>query len=170
MDQGAEYAKSLQHGLASLSAGAQEQHDPKNEFAFELVPSQHIDELTFPTTFHFQTPEGAIFHTWSWTASLIIGVCMTSLCHKDDQWQELDSSATDSATQNICMSYEYAANLKPLGAQFLQLPLICAFFVCCEEVKNWILRKINLLVSELHIYYTREFLEPMAASILGNLG
>ncbi|KIW88861.1 uncharacterized protein Z519_10345 [Cladophialophora bantiana CBS 173.52] len=127
MDQVTEYTKSLQHGLASLSAGSREQDDPKNEFAFELVPSQHIDEPVFPTTFQFQTTEGAVFHTWSWTVSLIIGVCMTCLRHKDDQRQEPDFSTTDSATQNILhilrvLSYlEAAGSAVPSVASYMRL-------------------------------------------------
>jgi len=112
----------------------------------------------------FRTPEGAIFHTWRWTAFLIVNLCMANLLPGD----ELRPSISDAA-QHICMSYYYAAGLKPLGAQFLQFPLIAIYSVSSEEVKHWILRKINLLVEEMHISFEREYLETMATLVLGGL-
>ncbi len=163
LDQVMEYGISLHRDLSSISAAALVEQDPNSDLFFEEIPSS-MDDNIYPGTLRFRTTEGATFHTWRWTAFLIVNLCIANLLSED----ELQPSISDAA-RHICMSFDYAAMLKPLGAQFLQLPLTVVYSVSSEEVKQWILRKINLLVEEMHITYEREYLDTMSAMVVGNL-
>ena len=170
VDQVVQYGESLQDELASLFAEAK-QHFSTTDLGFRSAQAQSRDE-TFPSALHFQSRESAIFHCWLWAATIIVNVYMTSL-HPYQQdvaassWIDL---AVDASARKICMSCEYAATLKPLGAQFIQLPLICAYFVSSEDEKAWITKKLNFLVEELYVRYSRTYLDTMSAVIMGDLG
>ncbi|KAJ9604010.1 hypothetical protein H2200_011532 [Cladophialophora chaetospira] len=162
-----ESAEAFREKLASISAQAQV-YAQNSEPAFKLAPSTSNDE-TFPSMLHFSSKDGGIFYTFLWTAHIILDVCMMSSLSdkaKAGQWQRLKMSA-DAFGRKICMTYEYAASLKPLGAQFIQMPLTCAYFVSTEEVKAWIVEKLNELVVDLHVFYTKEYLDTVSGAILG---
>jgi hypothetical protein len=164
VDQVIRYGEDLQQELAFLSAEA-EQANSSTGLVLKPTISQS-DDVQFPSALDFQSNDGAIFHTWYWAATIMVEVCMMTIYqrHADSPWRT--NLTANAAARKICMSYEYAAALKPLGAQFLQLPLICAHFVSDDEVKEWIVRKLNSLVAELHIQYTSEYVQGMANAIL----
>ncbi|TAQ84197.1 hypothetical protein B7494_g7476 [Chlorociboria aeruginascens] len=163
MDQLIEYINSLQGELSSILTTALVEQTPNDDLVFKKIPSL-TDDSIYSESLRFRTAEGAIFHTWRWTAVLIVNLCMANLLRGDALRPEIANAA-----QHICMSCEYAATLRPLGAQFLQLPLIVTYSVSSEQVKHWILRKINLLVEEMHISFERGYLETIAALVVGNL-
>lgn len=169
MDQAVQYGEALQEELSLLSAEAK-QHFSTSDLSFRSAEAQSKDEI-FPSSLHFRSRESAIFHCWLWAATIVVNVYMTSLStHQQDiaasRWMHL---AVDASARKICMSCEYAATLKPLGAQFIQLPLICAYFVSSEHEKLWILEKINFLVVDSHVRYTRTYCDTLSAVIMGNL-
>ncbi|KIW65542.1 hypothetical protein PV04_07796 [Phialophora macrospora] len=158
------YGEDLQQELAFLSAEA-EQSTSDTGPVFKPATSQS-DDVRFSSALDFQSTEGAIFHNWYWAATIMVEVCMMTIYQRHDESPWRMNLTANAAARKICMSYEYATALRPLGAQFLQLPLICAHFVSDDEVKEWIVRKLNLLVAELHIQYTSEYVQGMANAIL----
>ncbi|EXJ56996.1 hypothetical protein A1O7_07340 [Cladophialophora yegresii CBS 114405] len=165
IDQVIQYGEDLNQKLALLSAEAQ-QSSSNTLLVFKPATSRS-DDGTFPSVLNFQSTDGAIFHTWYWAVTIIVEVCIMNIYHRHDEFPRRTSLTANAAARKICMSYEYAVTLKPLGAQFLQLPLICAHFVGDDEMKEWIVRKLNLLVAELHIRYTSEYVQTQGDAILG---
>ncbi|OCT49180.1 hypothetical protein CLCR_04853 [Cladophialophora carrionii] len=159
------FGEDLQQKLALLSAEAQ--HSSSNTgLVFKPVTSQS-DDGRFPSVLAFQSTDGAIFHTWSWAVTIIVEVCIMTIYQRHDELPQRTNLAVNAAARKICMSYEYAATLRPLGAQFLQLPLICAHFVSDDSMKAWIVTKLNSLAAELHIQYTSEYVQTLGNAILG---
>ena len=115
------------------------------DLSYEDLPSSEVndDDYLFLHAFHFRTREGAIFHTWYWTALLIVDICKARLSSSSSndsdasrhQSEDTPTPAVAAATK-ICMSYSDATALIPLGAQFIQFPLICAYHVSSEKVKQ----------------------------------
>ncbi|ETI25975.1 hypothetical protein G647_02752 [Cladophialophora carrionii CBS 160.54] len=160
-----QFGEDLQQKLALLSAEAE--HSSSNTaLVFKPVTSQS-DDGRFPSVLRFQSTDGAMFHTWYWAVTIIIEVCIMTIYQRHDELPRRTNLGVNAAARKICMSYEYAAALRPLGAQFLQLPLICAHFVGDDCMKEWIVTKLNSLVAELHIQYTSEYVQTLGNAILG---
>jgi hypothetical protein len=132
----------------------------EDNLGFEERQSSTLDD-EFPVSFYFCSHESAIFHTWRWMALLITDLCLVNLVTDP----RLRLSIADTA-RRICMCYEYASLSNPLGAQFLQVPLIIAYAVSDQKGKNWIIDKINLLMGGLYVTYTGEYLDRLSMMIM----
>ncbi|PTB65735.1 hypothetical protein BBK36DRAFT_1120201 [Trichoderma citrinoviride] len=153
----------LQQELRAASPRGSMSASLEGDLGFEEHRSSTLDD-EFPLSIHFHSHEGAIFHTWRWMALLLTELCLVNLVADP----RLRLSIADTA-RRICMCYEYASLSKPLGAQFLQVPLIVAYAVSDQKVKKWILDKINLLIGGLYVTYTGEYLDTMSMMILKGL-
>lgn len=153
------YARELQQELRAASPRRTMSGDEDN-LGFEERASSTLDD-EFPLSFHFYSHEGAIFHAWRWMALLIADLCLVNLAANP----RLRKIIADTA-RRICMCLEYARLWSPLGAQFLQVPLIIAYIVSDRKGKSWILEKINLLLGGLHVTYTEEYLDSLSMMIM----
>lgn len=170
IDQVIQYGKDLWQKFDTIWVEAEQTGFLSGDIALSMISTYGQSE-PFSSTPTFRSVDCALFCAYFWAARLIINVYMTNFlaCHyTETEWQSIKIS-THAAARNICASCEYAATLKPLGAQFIQLPLICAYGVSNEETKEWILNEINLLVAELHVQYVRQYLDFMSAAILGGV-
>ncbi|KAL6816710.1 hypothetical protein J3E69DRAFT_375312 [Trichoderma sp. SZMC 28015] len=158
-----EYGRKLQQELRAASPRSSTVGNVEENLGFEERQSSTLDE-DFPLSFHFYSSEGAIFHTWRWMALIIADLCLVNLVADP----RLRLSIADTA-RRICMCYEYASLSNPLGAQFLQVPLIIAYVVSDQKGKNWIIDKINLLLGGLYVTYTAEYLDCISMMILKSI-
>ena len=161
--QAIEYSIFLTRELAHISETALGHKEHGNELVFTRLAAQPGD--LFSHTLRFHDVDAAMFHTWRWAAFLLLASREPGAVAGDDSLL----SGTDSAVQHICMSYDYALSFKPLGAQFLQLPLIVAYNFAGQNVKDWMVDKLNVLVDAFCISYTSAYVETMAALIMGGL-
>ncbi|KAL6701538.1 hypothetical protein J3F84DRAFT_399269 [Trichoderma pleuroticola] len=155
-----EYGRKLQQELRAASPRSSMAGNFEDNLGFEERQSSALDD-DFPVSFCFYSPEGAIFHTWRWMALIIADLCLVNLVADP----RLRLSIADTA-RRICMCYEYANLTNPLGAQFLQMPLIITYAVSDEKGKNWIMDKINLLMGGLYVTYTTEYLDCVSVMIM----
>lgn len=155
-----DYGRMLQQELRAASSWSPMSENIQDNLGFEERQSSTLDG-DFPLSFHFYSHEGAIFHTWRWMALLIAELCLVNLVADP----RLRVSIADTA-RRICMCYEYANSSSPLGAQFLQVPLIVAYSVSDQNGKNWIRDKINLLLGGLFVTYTGEYLDGLSMMIM----
>ncbi|KAK1245978.1 hypothetical protein MKX07_005047 [Trichoderma sp. CBMAI-0711] len=154
------YGRKLQQELRAASPRGSMSVNLEDNLGYEERPSLTLDD-EFPLSIHFASHEGAIFHTWRWMALLIADLCLVNLVADP----RLRLSIADTA-RRICMCYEYASLSNPLGAQFLQMPLIIAYAVSDQKGKMWILDRINLLIGGLYVTYTGEYLDSLSILIL----
>lgn len=158
-----EYGRKLQQELRAASPRSSTVGNVEENLGFEERQSSTLDD-DFPLSFHFYSSEGAIFHTWRWMALIIADLCLVNLVADP----RLRLSIADTA-RRICMCYEYASLSNPLGAQFLQVPLIIAYAVSDQKGKNWIIDKINLLMGGLYVTYTADYLDCISMMILKSI-
>lgn len=170
IDQVIRYGKDLWQKFDSIWAEAEQMGFSGSDSPLSMISTYGQNE-PFSSTLTFRSLDHALFCTWFWAAKLIINVYTTNLLashYTETEWQ-INKVSTRLAAQNICASCEFAATLKPLGAQFIQLPLICAYSVSNEGTREWILNEINMLVADLHVQYVRQYLDHVSAAILGNV-
>ncbi|KAL7957638.1 hypothetical protein V8C34DRAFT_314648 [Trichoderma compactum] len=139
-----EYGRKLQLELRAASPRSSMAGNVEDNLGFEERQSSTPDDDS-PLSFHFYSYESAIFHTW-----------------------RLRLSIADTA-RRICMCYEYANLSNPLGAQFLQVPLIIAYVVSNQKGKNWIIAKLNLLMGGLYVTYTTVYLDCLSVMIMKSI-
>ncbi|KAL6895092.1 hypothetical protein GGI43DRAFT_429200 [Trichoderma evansii] len=155
-----DYGRKLQQTLRAASPLGSVSRDVEDNLGFEERQSSTLDG-EFPLSFHFYSHESAIFHTWRWMALLIVDLCLVNLLANP----RLRLAIAETA-RRICMCYEYASLSSPLGAQFLQVPLIIAYVVSDQKGNNWIIDKINLLLGGLYVTYTEEYLDHLSTMIM----
>ncbi|KAM0260402.1 hypothetical protein ACHAQJ_002804 [Trichoderma viride] len=160
MNEIADYGRKLQQELRAASPRGSMSGNLEDNLGFEERQSSTLDD-EFPFSFHFYSYESAIFHTWRWMALLISDLCLVNVVADP----RLRLSIADTA-RRIRMCYEYASLSNPLGAQFLQVPLIIAYAVSDQKGKNWIIEKINLLLGGLYVTYTGEYLDHLSMMIM----
>jgi hypothetical protein len=155
-----DYGRKIQQDLRAASPRGSMSVSLEEDLGFEERKSSALDDEC-PLSVHFRSHEGAIFHSWRWMALLIADLCLVNLVADP----RLRLRIADTA-QRICMCYEYASLSKPLGAQFLQVPLIIAYAVSDQKRKDWITDKINLLMGGLYVTYTAQYLDSLSTMIL----
>lgn len=158
-----EYGRKLQQELRAASPRGSVVGNVEDNLGFEERQSSTPDD-DFPLSFHFYSSEGAIFHTWRWMALILADLCLANLVADP----RLRLGIADTA-RRTCMCYEYANLSKPLGAQFLQVPLIIAYVVSDQKGKNWIIDKINSLMGGLYVTYTAEYLDCISMMIMKSI-
>ncbi|KAL6876813.1 hypothetical protein J3F83DRAFT_769858 [Trichoderma novae-zelandiae] len=142
------YGRKLQQELRAASPRGSMPGNVEDDLGFEERQSSAPDD-ELPLSLHFHSYEGAIFHTWRWMAMILADLCLVNLVADP----RLRLSSADTA-RRICMCYEYTSVSNPLGAQFLQVPLIIAYVVSDQKRKSWIIDKINLMMGSLYVTYT----------------
>ncbi|KAL7932061.1 hypothetical protein V8C35DRAFT_102054 [Trichoderma chlorosporum] len=157
------YGRKLQKELRAASPLSLSSGDVEDNLGFEERPSSALDD-EFPLSLHFYSYESAVFHTWRWMALIIADLCLVNLVSD----RRLRQNIADNA-RRIRMCYEYASLSIPLGAQFLQVPLIIAYAVSDQKGKNWITDKINLLMGGLLVTYTGNYLDHLSRMIMKSL-
>ncbi|KAL7919849.1 hypothetical protein ACQKWADRAFT_300226 [Trichoderma austrokoningii] len=155
-----DYARNLQQELRAASPPSTESEDVEDNLGFEERQSSPLDG-DFPLSFHFYSRESAIYHAWRWMALLITDLCLANIAASPRLRLIIAETA-----RRICMCYEYASLSSPLGAQFLQVPLIIAYTTSDQKRKSWILQKINLLLGGLCVTYTEEYLDRLSMMIM----